>query len=298
MSSMRSLFVGCAQLPFGRPLLVVAAVVGVLAPATVAAGDSFTDIPHVGDVKPEARVAPTDDAAIVQASTRDQQAAAGRQQLRASAGERAARVRSRTAYRGRGRAAALSVADQTLGPLLKARLWAPPKIPTGEQVVGYTGDHLIRIRQPGKKVGAAIYSPFPTRVRDASGDREPTDLALRDSGQAFETKNAPVAVALPKQLSNGVTLGDTGVSVRPPVSDTASSGVEQAGKVFWSDVATDTDFMVAPMPFGIETFHILRSADAAEQLPLMLDLPADASLRYARWPSRPSVRSRRPIVQG
>lgn len=87
-------------------------------------------------------------------------------------------------------------------------------------------------------------------------------------------------VRLPKTLADGVAVGETGVSVRPSVSDATSEGAEQAGTVFWSDVATDTDFMVAPLPFGIETFHVLRSADAPEELPLSLDLPEDASLRY------------------
>jgi hypothetical protein len=166
-------------------------------------------------------------------------------------------------------------------------LWAPPTLAPGEQIVGYEGDHLIRIRREGKKVGAVIYSPFVTRVTDDDGKKRPTDLSLDERADGFETANSPVDVRLPKRLADGIALGDTGVSVRPPMSDTASSGVEEAGKVFWSDVATDTDFMVAPLPSGIETFHVLRSAAAPEELPLMLDLPEDAALRDA--PTQPAA---------
>ncbi len=267
-------------------LLVGMMIVGVAVPSAIAAGgESYAPVPRVADLSVNELPDPRAAVEVAQARERGRKEAEQRQRRRSSAEEREARSVSRSAYRGRGRDAALGVARRELARLVDEPLWAPPKLAAGEQIVGYAGDHLIQIRRKGAKAGAAIYTPFPARVADENGDKRPMDLSLEERPDDFETKNSLVDVRLPKRLADGVTLGDTGVSVRPPVGDSVSTGVEQAGKVFWSDVATDTDFMVAPLPNGIETFHLLRSADAPQQLALMLDLPADATLRYARVPA-------------
>lgn len=265
-----------------RVLVVVVASLMLAMPAAMAGVDrSYTPVPRVEDLPEDQLPDPRGAVQIAQARERGQREAEERAQRRATSEERGARARSRSAYRGRGRDAALVVARRELARLMAEPLWAPPRLADGERIVGYPSDHLIQIRRDGEKTGSVIATPFPARVADEKGVKRPIDLGLAEGPDAFETKNSLVDVRLPKELSAGVKLGDTGVSLRPAATGTASGGIEQAGKVFWSDVATDTDFMVAPLPNGIQTFHLLRSADAPQELALMLDLPADTTLRYA-----------------
>jgi hypothetical protein len=50
------------------------------------------------------------------------------------------------------------------------------------------------------------------------------------------------------------------------------------GKLFYANVATDIDFLAAPLPTGVETFSQVRSAASPEQEEFKVDLPAGAKL--------------------
>lgn len=272
----------------GRLLVGALVLLAGVVPAAVAvtmSSESYTPVPKVDELSADALPDPNDALPLAIARDRAEKERQERVDRRGKAEEKRARKESMSRFKGRGRGEALGVARRGHRRLMELPVWAPPTLAEGESIDGYVGDHLMRIRREGRSVGAAVYSPFPLRAVDENGIRRPTDLALEERGDGFVTGNAPIDVRLPKRLADGVALGETGVSLRPPVTETASEGVEENGKVFWSDVATDTDFMVAPLPTGVETFHFLRSADAPEELPLMLDLPADATLRYAQPPS-------------
>ena len=219
----------------------------------------------------------------VEAQARDRE----RRARRATSAEREARLLSRTQFRGRGRSAALQTARSGFGSLVDQPAWQPPALRSGETIVGYAGDHLTKIKLPDSTKHAVVFTSHPARVRDDHGVMRPFDLTLQERADSFVTANAAIDVRLPKRLSDAITLGDTGVSVSVPTSSATSTATQVVGKAFWSDVDTDVDLLVAPIPEGFETTHILRSAQAPERLALTIKLPSGSQLRYtpARTPA-------------
>ena len=59
-------------------------------------------------------------------------------------------------------------------------------------------------------------------------------------------------------------------------------GTKTAGRVFYSETQTDTDFIVSPTATGTEFSWLLRSPDAPQRLILNVDLPAGAAIRRVR----------------
>ena len=60
-------------------------------------------------------------------------------------------------------------------------------------------------------------------------------------------------------------------------------------KLFYPNVDVDTDLLIAPVPTGIETFHLLRSRRSPERIEFQVELPRGRRLeltRAARGPSR------------
>jgi hypothetical protein len=199
---------------------------------------------------------------------------------RATTAEREARRLSRTRFGGRGLSAALQAAREGFGPLMNRPGWKAPQLRSGEQIVGYAGDHLTKLKLPDRAEQAVMYTPYPARVKDDDGVKRPLDLTLVERSTSFVTANAAVDVRLPKALSEGITLGESGVSVRVPTTTATSTATQVVGKAFWSDVETDVDLLVAPLPEGFETTHMLRSEVSSERLALLIDRPADSVLRY------------------
>jgi RHS repeat-associated protein len=128
---------------------------------------------------------------------------------------------------------------------------------------------------------ALLDSSIPIQVPDETGEPAPVDLTLDPEEDFFEPANPLVDVELPKQGTGDVVLGN-GEPLRIGLS-TGSDGTTQAKRLddglFYAEVATDTDAIVAPVSSGVELFAQIRSANAPEELTYPLELPEGAELR-------------------
>ncbi|HEX2057383.1 MAG TPA: RHS repeat-associated core domain-containing protein, partial [Actinomycetota bacterium] len=125
-----------------------------------------------------------------------------------------------------------------------------------------------------------LFSTLPMRTPAEEGEKRPIDLRLEDHGDFMAPANGLVRLKLSKRIGAGLDLSSSGVSVRPGALADADARAEVVrDRLFWSNVAEDTDFMAVPLPDGVQTFHQLRSAASPERLPLVFGLPEGAELR-------------------
>ncbi len=251
-------------------------VVGVLAClvlfvfAAVVSGDAASSN-QVGDAQAND---PQMEQALQEADQRDQR----ERERRATPEARAERKRSQSAYQGDDGAQALRVAKAKFARLLDHPIWQGPEqsLRSGERINRYLSDYSVLIHEPSGP-DALVESTVPLRSTDATGHPQPVDLTLERHGSGVKPTNA-AGTELPNRLADGIAFARSPVRLRVPTSPKTDQGREVAGKVFYADVATDTDFLVAPMPSGIRTFHLLRSQASPEKLPLALDVPAGSHL--------------------
>ncbi len=124
-----------------------------------------------------------------------------------------------------------------------------------------------------------MWSPVPLRAEDEDGSKEPVSLELSDQGDSYTLENPLAEVRISKRAGEGIALPDLGVRVLPEAAAGAAEPEVIADKLFWANVALDTDLLVRPVAEGVETFHQLRSEDSPEDLELGFELPAGAVLR-------------------
>lgn len=86
-------------------------------------------------------------------------------------------------------------------------------------------------------------------------------------------------VRFSKRLGEGLSLPNSGVEVRPVTSELPGEPTRAADKLFWANVDTDSDLLVAPLPAGFETFSQLRSAQSPESLDFAVTGPPGSELR-------------------
>lgn len=194
---------------------------------------------------------------------------------RTSEERRRARRASRDAHRGLSREQAKDVArtsfrgtfDAPMGIDLRAEAAGEPE---------FVNDHIAKLERGGRT--ALVEGLLPLRDEDRTGQAEPVSLALEDRATTFASENPLVEVDFRKDAGAGISLPEVGVSVTPlPV---ASAPPERIGdRLFWANVAPDTDLAVMPAATGFETLHILRSEASPEELRLALSLPEGATLR-------------------
>lgn len=144
--------------------------------------------------------------------------------------------------------------------------------------MGYVGEMAALVDRPGGGPPALVESTLPLRAAPRGGVAEPIDLTLEREGEGYVPRRVPVGVRFPSRLGDGISLAGAGVRVTP-----AGGGDGEAtsadGRLWWPNVATDTDFSVVPRFDGFETAHVLRSPESPQELRLGLDLPAGATLR-------------------
>jgi YD repeat-containing protein len=189
------------------------------------------------------------------------------------------RKRSRSAYEESDGDEALTVAEAKFGELIDDPLWAPPSFGDNERPGAYLGENAQLVEREGESSPSVIDSTLPLRAETESGEQAPVAIELEDAGEAFKPKNPLAKTRVAKRAADGIAFEQSGVKVRPEASGAARQGTRTEGKVFYPDTDTDTDFMVAPLPTGVETFHQLRSAKSPERHALDFDLPAGAQLR-------------------
>jgi RHS repeat-associated protein len=286
---------GCV---IGRLLLVGLVLGGVGIPVAVAADAkpgrrlvAYVDVPSLAE-RPESQRPRPDVASIAAQMTAARERRLERRDWLATPGQRDARRASRRAFAGLGPVNALRAARREQAGVVSAPVWRPLQLRAGEQVDGYLNDHTMRIDRKGASSDALAYSLDPFVTRDEQGHKRPVDLSLERQPSGFSPANSPVDLRLPDRLADGIRLESLGISVRPQTAAGAASGTEVGGKVFYANIAPDTDFMSAPVPSGVETFHVLRSQASPESLPLLFDLPARTRLRVAPM----SASQQRPVA--
>ena len=132
------------------------------------------------------------------------------------------------------------------------------------------------------------------RADDEEGVKRPVDLDLVDRGGHFESVNPLARVRFGDRAGAGMLFEDSGVRLVPRGGDAAAS--EHGDRLFYPEIATDTDFVAMPLETGAESFWQIRSADAPQEFALDVELPAGVTLRYGPDPSGGSLAGR-PVLR-
>lgn len=203
---------------------------------------------------------------------------------RATPEAREQRRQSRAAFANASGLEAMRIFSEQSKALL-APAWQPPQLARGDRVERYLGDHALVIDQESGP-NVFVESLTPLRATDQDGRKAALDLRLERRSESYRPRNAAADVEMPTDLRNGVELKRTGIRLRP---EAVAAGVEPSivggEKLFYPNVATDTDHLVVPTPSGVETFSYLRSAESPEDHSLSLELPGDAVLTETHHPN-------------
>jgi hypothetical protein len=256
-----------------RPLIgVLCLCVGLIVMIAIAAGAGAANTHRIARALP---AMPRPSAAALRKLRH--RVAARRARLRSPAAARR-RSRSRTAYRRVADGEALGIARGHFADVIDEPVYAGLRLRAGERVADYVSDNVALIDVAGSSRQSVARSTLPLRTEAPDGKKVPVDLGLRRHGSRLEPK-APIAGAsFSDDAATGFTLADAGVTVRPDVAaGTAASVVED--KLFFANVATDTDLIELAVRAGAETFTVLRSDASPEDFGFTLDLPRGAELR-------------------
>jgi RHS repeat-associated protein len=218
----------------------------------------------------------------VQVLDEGQQVLAGEEAARMSPVAVAEREASRTRFEGLGPEAAAKVAGELFPRVIDGVAGGPPSLPAGQQITSFPAADVASVDVGSGKRGV-IESLEPMAVEGASGQRVPVDLGLTEAGGAFQPRTPLVDVRIPKRLSEGVSLGPTGVSLTP-VDEAGSSlggsegGMDGASVFYGSDTLTDVSALVKPVTLGFALDTLLFSVDSPQQLYFKVGMPAGAQL--------------------
>lgn len=140
-------------------------------------------------------------------------------------------------------------------------------------------DHVAAVKGSGQ--GAPAYakvSTLPLRVAGADGELTEPSLKVVSSGTNLVPEAPFVPVRIDPSATARVWLGDD-LSFVPVTSAGSSGAMNLGGGALFARTQLDTDYLVKPMPFGVEAFWQLRSPRSPESLDMKLSLPPGASLR-------------------
>jgi RHS repeat-associated protein len=173
----------------------------------------------------------------------------------------------------------LTLAHQQFRKQLQAVPRHVVRAPKGGELGHYINSHMVRVRAANGQREVAV-SSVPLETPTPSGGTTPVDMTLSPVGAAFQPAHPIVPLSIPQHLSDGVSVGSHGVKLYvegPGAADAV--GTLSSDKVFYPDVAQDTDALVGPDPAGVETFLQLRAADSPEDQSLHFALPAGTVLK-------------------
>ena len=193
----------------------------------------------------------------------------------------AARAASRTKFKGLDSQQAVELAGETFPALIDQPAGGPPTLPAGQSIHSYITADAAQLDLGEGKHGV-IESMAPMAIEGPAGGWEPIDLGLRSVGGGFEPKRPIVAVRIPKRLSEGVQLADSGVSVTPVDAQGAalsgSEGMVDGASILYANTQTDTDTVIKPTTAGFAADAVLRSIASPQQLSFRVGLPSGATL--------------------
>jgi hypothetical protein len=146
----------------------------------------------------------------------------------------------------------------------------------GARITGFASDSPAIVVDDDKRT--LLSSLLPLRSPD-DGGAGIVSTRLDETSAGFEPANALTSIALGDRAGDAASLPGAGVSVSPLGGAPTADGVQLGSdKVFYANTARDTDFVVAALPAGVETFSVLRSEESPAEQGLKLDLPAGATL--------------------
>jgi hypothetical protein len=116
---------------------------------------------------------------------------------------------------------------------------------------------------------------------DLGGEGEqPVDLALEPSGNGFAPANPLTELQLPATAEGQVVL-EEGVKIELPASDDHEAVPLGEANLFIPETEASTDTLLSPIAGGVEVSEQLRSAEAPEEFPFDLELPAGSQVEAA-----------------
>lgn len=187
-----------------------------------------------------------------------------------------ARKRSRVAYRDSSDAEAIEIARESHD--IDEPVWEQFDLPAGTEVKAYPSDLTARLDRGGEKSDMLVQSDTPLVAPDDEGVKRPVALDLMDQGDELVPRNPVNDYSISRRIEEGVTIGEDGFGAQPVELTAASKPAIVGDKVFFPNVDTDTDWMIAPMPMGVETFYQLRSQESPEDLAINVDVPEGARI--------------------
>ncbi len=151
---------------------------------------------------------------------------------------------------------------------------------SGERVIRYLSDYAAQLDLGGGK-HAVVQSLTPIAATGKNGRRAPLNLSLNEIGGAFMPENSVVPVVIPKRLSAGVQLSDSGMTLIPTDASGASlngTGSLLGQTVVYPNTQQDTDSLAKPTSTGFETYSVLRSVASPQDLHYRIGLPAGGKI--------------------
>ncbi|HEV7942467.1 MAG TPA: SMP-30/gluconolactonase/LRE family protein [Solirubrobacteraceae bacterium] len=182
-------------------------------------------------------------------------------------------ARSRTEYSGYGRAAAAALAKRLFE--VGESQSELPQAQDAAKITGYIGEDAAAETLPSGS-HLLLDSSMPLRSALGSGHLAPVSLALTSTESGYEPANPLVPVVISKNASEGVSF-QFGLRVMP-VQDEAPEPSQLVGDSVFYRTAKDTDFMLEPVPSGVEASWQILSAEGSAENALSFKLPAGASL--------------------
>lgn len=196
---------------------------------------------------------------------------------RKTAAARAERLDSRSAFADVEGRAAFRLAQRVFPELLTADLDGLD-LPAGVRLDKFTSPTTAKVVD-AKGDDSLLVSTTPVAAAE-NGKLKPLDLSLETGDDGFETARAASDVQIPERADEFLTLPEAGVGVRPDGAS-AVEGTEARDRVFYPEIAPDTDYVATATPRGAEFMWQLRSAAAPQRLGVDLDLPEGATVRIA-----------------
>ncbi len=195
----------------------------------------------------------------------------------------AAKRASRSRYRSLSASQAERLASVVFPGTMTEVEGGLPGLSPGSRVVGYPADNVATVVLPrGRHVAVESMTPIAAEGRHG---RHAIDLRLAASGAGFAPQAAAVPVRIPSNLTGGVALARSDVSLRPVTSNgagVASVGRSNGAVVVYPDTQASTDTVVKPTSSGFAIDSLLRAASSPQQLRFRLVVPAGDRVRQRR----------------
>ena len=149
-----------------------------------------------------------------------------------------------------------------------------------ERVVRFKSDRSAVVEtKDGKR--AVMTSTLPMRSDVANGRDALVDLSWEPTPDGYELANPLRPVAVGDAASEGTAFAQDGVAFAPEL--TADAQARRVGSsLYYANVDRDADYLVQPLPNGVEASFVLRSADSPQEVAIEHTLRPGLSLRVAQ----------------